>query len=173
MNTPNQKWFNLLIATTALCFSQLSLATPENKHLIQCHIEAPSQIKAGQSIPLKFKLTNQGKQGIAVLKWNTPLEGWFASSFKVTKDDQWVNYTGAMVRRFRPSEQDYVTLLPGKSVEQIANMTEGYDMNTPGHYRVTFNGRLQDVQVIEKDLPLSKQRQLVQINCPMVAVTLQ
>jgi peptidyl-Lys metalloendopeptidase len=154
------------------------LALPLNAHqekntMLQCHVEVPTSVAAGDKIPLKFKLTNTSKQNLMVLKWNTPLEGWFGSSFKVTRDGKWVNYMGAMVKRFRPGISDYAQLAPGKSIEQTVNLAEGYDMKAPGNYKLAFNGRLQDVQTIGKDQPLSKERKLQQLSCNELSITIK
>ncbi|NQZ11621.1 MAG: protease [Algicola sp.] len=151
------------------------LALPANAHqdentMLQCHVEVPATVAVGDKVPLKFKLTNTTKKDLMVLKWNTPLEGWFGSSFKVTKDGKWVNYMGAMVKRFRPSQSDYAELAPGKSIEQTVNLAEGYDMKTPGNYKLMFKGRLQDVQSLGKDQPLSKERKLQQVSCNELTV---
>ncbi len=141
--------------------------------MLECHVEVPATANAGDKIPLKFKLTNSSKQNLMVLKWNTPLEGWFGSSFKVTNDEKWVNYMGAMVKRFRPSESDYAELAPGKSIEQTVNLAEGYDMKTPGNYKLVFKGRLQDVQTIGKGQSLSKDRKLQQLSCKELSITIK
>lgn len=145
----------------------------ENKAMLQCKIEAPVTAKVGGPVELTFTLSNSGEDKLAVLKWNTPFEGWFGQSFNVTRDGQWVAYQGAMVKRFRPSEEDYAELLPGKSLSAKVNMAEGYDMKAPGNYKLVFNGRLQDVQVLSDGKAVAPGINLQSIKCNELTVTLQ
>lgn len=141
--------------------------------MLKCHIEAPAKVLASKSIELTFKLTNEGKEKLAVLKWNTPLEGWFGSSFNVTRDGQWVNYQGAMVKRFRPSESDYIEIAPGKAVTAKVDMAQGYDMKKPGNYKLVFNGRLQDVQVSKPGSGVSSNQKLTSLSCNELIVAVE
>lgn len=161
----------LIMSLLGSCMSLSAWANEGQKTMLKCSIEAPASVKAAAKIPLKFKLTNDAKHKLMVLKWNTPLEGWFGSSFNVTRDGKWVNYTGAMVKRFRPSEEDYATLNPGQSIEQTVNMAEGYDIKSPGNYKLVFNGRLQDVQVIDNNQALSSKRKLHSLSCNELTIT--
>jgi hypothetical protein len=141
--------------------------------MLKCELEAPKTVKLGETVSLTFKLTNISKQPLMVLIWNTPLEGWFGNSFKVTRDSKWVNYMGAMVKRFRPSEDDYAQLAVGASIENKVNLAEGYDMKTAGIYKFVYNGRLQDVQAVSKSEDLSSQRQLRSLQCNDLIITIK
>lgn len=173
MKTKYLKLGSLVLALWVSGMSFSVSAHQEQNAMIQCQIKAPDSVKLGESLPLTFKLTNTSNYKIMLLKWNTPLEGWFASSFNVTRDGKWVNYTGAMVKRFRPSEEDYATLLAGKSIEATVDMAQGYDIKASGNYKFVYHGRLQDVQVLEGDQPLSKNRSLQKVNCNELTIAVQ
>ena len=138
---------------------------------LQCELQAPKAVKLGEAVALKFKLTNTSSDNLLLLRWNTPLEGWFASPFTVTRDGQWVSYQGAMVKRFRPSHEDYVSLGAGKSISNTVNLAEGYQMDKAGVYEFVFNGRLQDVQALASVDELSSKRTMQTLKCETIKVT--
>lgn len=159
------KWFlALLILVCAGTFAGGVMAK-EVSSALQCQLHAPASVKLGEAVTLKFELKNTSKTDVMLLKWNTPLEGWFGSSFNVTRDGKWVNYQGAMVKRFRPSSDDYVAVPAGKSVSNSVNLAEGYQINQAGEYQFVFNGRLQDVQAVASSDELSKKRKLQSLKC--------
>lgn len=161
------KWF---LAPLTLAFEGGVMAKDVSDAL-QCQLQAPTSVKLGEAVTLKFKLKNNSGDDLMLLKWNTPLEGWFGSSFKVTRDGQWVNYQGAMVKRFRPSSDDYVAVPAGKSVSNTVNLAEGYQINQAGEYQFVFNGRLQDVQAVASGSELSAKRKLQSLKCETFKVT--
>ena len=142
--------------------------------MLKCELKAPSEAKLGENVSLNFKLTNTTDKPLKVLKWNTPLEeGWFGSSFNVTRNGDWVNYTGAMVKRFRPSDNDYVAIPPGKSVENSVDLAVGYDLKKAGSYKFVFNGRVQDVQAIAKGEEVSASRKMYKLACDEFSIALK
>lgn len=169
------KWFlaPLILAYAANIMAKESAmaATTNIAKTLQCSLNAPQMVKLGEPVTLKFELKNISKTDVMLLKWNTPLEGWFGSSFNVTRDGKWVNYQGAMVKRFRPSSDDYVALAAGKSISNTVNLAEGYQMNQAGEYQFKFNGRLQDVQAVASADELSKKRTLQSLKCETFKVT--
>jgi len=142
--------------------------------MLKCELKAPNEAKLGGHVSLNFKLTNTGDKPLKVLKWNTPLEeGWFGSSFNVTRNGDWVNYTGAMVKRFRPSDADYIAIAPGKSVENAVDLAIGYDLKKSGNYKFVFNGRVQDVQAVAKDEEVAPSRNMYKLACDEFSIALK
>ncbi|MFT4928529.1 MAG: hypothetical protein ACI8WB_004648 [Phenylobacterium sp.] len=121
------------------------------KSMIECQISAPGKVKLGQEIPMDFTLTNTSGKSLEVLRWNTPLEGWFNRYLTITRDGQRVNYQGPMVKRFRPSQEDYSTLSAGQSTQATVNLAQGYDMAAIGTYKIVYSGRLHDLKVAGKE----------------------
>ncbi len=141
--------------------------------MLDCHIQAPQSVKVGSPIPLTFTLSNRSERTVAVLKWNTPLEGWFGNSFNVTKDGKAVTYQGAMVKRFRPSAEDYAEIKPGQSISAEVDMAQGYDMSASGQYQLSFKGRLQDVQYLNPEQGVEPEIKLHSLSCNTLTVTVQ
>lgn len=159
------KWFlALLILVCAGAFAGGVMAK-DVSNALQCQLHVPTSVKLGEAVTLKFELKNNSADDLMLLKWNTPLEGWFGSSFNVTRGGKWVNYQGAMVKRFRPSSDDYVAIPAGKSISNTVNLAEGYQINQAGEYQFVFNGRLQDVQAVASSDEISKKRKLQSLKC--------
>lgn len=137
----------------------------EQKQMFECHISTPAKVKLGAAIPMAFKLTNVSDHSLNVLKWNTPFEGWFNDYLNITVDGKRVNYNGAMVKRFRPSEDDYSMIKPGQSKQATVNLAEGYDLSSKGVYSLSYSGRLHDVKVINGDKPAGKAPMLYPLQC--------
>ena len=162
---------SLSAACTLLAMSTFSaLGGTANEPMLECHLKAPASVESDKPIPLQFKLINRGEQPLSVLKWNTPLEGWFNNSFDIEVNGQKAQYIGAMVKRFRPGDEDYVEIAPGKSTEGEVDLTQGYDMKTPGMYGVNFKGYMQDVQVLKSGQSRNPQPQFHKIHCNSVTI---
>ncbi|MFT5161756.1 MAG: hypothetical protein ACI9FJ_000322 [Alteromonadaceae bacterium] len=173
----------LLVATLGCSFTALAhhgehdvKGSPDNKEqikMIQCQIEMPAKVKVADKMPLTFTLTNTSGHSVKILKWNTPLEGWFNRYLSVTKDGQHINYSGAMVKRFRPSDEDYISLADGKSEQAIVDLAQGYDMSASGTYRIVYSGRLHDLQVLNGDESVAKGPTLHTLHCNELTLIVQ
>jgi peptidyl-Lys metalloendopeptidase len=53
---------------------------------LECELSVPARLRAGEPVPLSFRLTNRSAQPLAVLTWHTPLEGLLSNALEVTRD---------------------------------------------------------------------------------------
>ncbi len=140
---------------------------------LKCEMSVAPRLRVGEPVEVTFRLGNPTDEKVSVLKWHTPLEGLRNNYLRVTRDGVEVPYAGMMLKRAPPDASDYVTLAPGESATGTVDLTEAYDFQQPGHYRIEFTGELRDVAPKGTTLPRSTgtyQRQ--QVQCPVVETTL-
>jgi peptidyl-Lys metalloendopeptidase len=92
--------------------------------------------EAGQ---VHFNITNTTDQELSFLRYNTPLGGFDAELFSVTRDGEPVTYIGRLALRLGPTPEDWVTLEAGESIDAWIDLFEAYDMRRGGLYVVTFS----------------------------------
>ena len=51
-------------------------------------------------------------------------------------------YLGRVYKRGVPTEDDYITIQPGKTVKQAVDFTEAYDIAEAAHYSVKYKTAL-------------------------------
>ena len=139
----------------------------ETGGILQCRMRVPSQVAAGQAIPLTFELVSRSYKTLYVLPWNTPLEGWLGRSIRVTgADGADIEYTGPQVKRGAPARRDYKVLLPGKRLRAVVDVTQAYSLGRPGRYEIAFDGTLHDVTTRAP----GSSRIPYPLRCPTIAV---
>src|SRR5262245_2973985 len=70
----------------------------------------------GAPLVLEFTLTNRGDRPLAVLDWNTPLEGMVGDAFVIRLDGgDALPYRGPLIKRGDPEREEYVEVAPGKA----------------------------------------------------------
>lgn len=112
---------------------------------IRCELSMPKTVTSTQPAELIFALTNEGKDAVQVLNWQTPFEGVRAPMFDVRRDGVEVEYRGRMVKRAAPSKEAYVELRPGERKEARIDLADGWDVAAPGTYAVSYAAELFDV----------------------------
>ncbi len=138
---------------------------------IGCRMSVAAAVVQGQPVKLQFALTNRGSRAVHVLTWNTPFEGFFGKYLQVTGPAGEVAYEGAMVKRGVPDREDYRRLAPGATISKSINLATAYNLKAPGHYEVTFAGKLQDVATGK--IPRGfEERETLEVACKPVAFTL-
>jgi len=112
-----------------------------------------AQVKESQSSArIVVKITNYSTKEIKILKWNTPLETKLnANIFNVSFNNKSVEYTGKVVKRSKPTEDDYIRFASGEQQSITINLSDYYAMQKEGNYTVTYRG-------IFKYKDLSKQK---------------
>ncbi len=126
-------------------------ATDAARHIdVDCQLSIPARLTRHQSATLTISLRNRSENTIALLKRNTPMEGWLADSLVVEHDGQPRPYIGAMAKRMPPDASEYLRLKPGTSKRFRVPLQRGYDVSAPGRYRVAWSGALMDAQVVTK-----------------------
>ncbi len=115
------------------------------QHPFECRMEAMRPQTAGGPTPIRFQLINRLEKPVAMLRWNTPFEGWRGTILSVSFQGQELPYQGPMVKRGDPVAGDYMTLRAGESQIIGLDISQGYDMSKPGLYTVKVTGGIQDV----------------------------
>jgi peptidyl-Lys metalloendopeptidase len=101
---------------------------------------APEKAVHGPSddVYVNVTLTNTSSTPQYVLKARTPFEGLSAPLFDITRDGAKVAYTGAMVKRAKPTQADYYLLKPGASHTVKVELSALYDMSVSGDYAIRY-----------------------------------
>ncbi|MFC5479810.1 M35 family metallo-endopeptidase [Massilia suwonensis] len=101
---------------------------------------APEKTMHGASddVVVKVTVTNTSSTPQYVLKARTPFEGLSAPLFDVTRDGAKVAYTGALIKRGKPSQADYFVLKPGASHTVKVELSSLYDMSVSGDYAIRY-----------------------------------
>ena len=139
---------------------------------LECVLGVDPQVRAGEPVMVRFRLTNRSKQRLFVLNWHTPLEGLLSGYLRVTRDGAEVPYQGPKVKRGDPEADEYVALAPGASADAEVEASLAYDFRPPGRYLLAFEGRLFDVAEKEAEVPrpLARHRAAA-VRCPAVVTT--
>jgi peptidyl-Lys metalloendopeptidase len=101
---------------------------------------APEKTMHGASddVVVKVTITNTSSTPQYVLKARTPFEGLSAPLFDVTRDGARVAYTGALIKRGKPTQADYYVLKPGASHTVKVELSSLYDMSVSGDYAIHY-----------------------------------
>jgi peptidyl-Lys metalloendopeptidase len=116
-------------------------------------LEAPSSLPNGDTVRLKFILTNDSPEALYVLTWYTPLEGILGEIFRVKRDGQALPYEGPLVMRGNPLPEQYVFLEPGAAASAEVDLATVYDFSQAGEYTIQFlSPRISHVARTKADL---------------------
>jgi peptidyl-Lys metalloendopeptidase len=96
-----------------------------------------NEFRQGTAVSLKYTVTNTESRPVAVLKWNTPLEGDLVGNpFVILQNGAERRFSGVMAMRFNPVASDW-TLIPAKgSVSATVDLASAYDLTAAGDYQV-------------------------------------
>lgn len=93
---------------------------------------------------VRVSLTNESRDSLFVVRWQTPLEGIEANLFEVARNGEPVEYVGKTFKRGAPTADDYLELRAGETRTALVELSAVYDMARPGEYTVQFRGYVQD-----------------------------
>jgi peptidyl-Lys metalloendopeptidase len=110
--------------------------------VVEARLEAAPRTAGAASVA--FTLTNRGDRPVSVLKWQTPLEGIQNDIFLIEHEGKPVPYAGPIVKRGRPTAEDFVTLGPGETASAVVDLGAVYAFPEPGRYEVRYDPKLQD-----------------------------
>lgn len=131
------------VQDTAAAVAATPVADTSSAAVLETVLSAPEKVKAGKPIMVKFTVTNTTDQEQSFCKWHTPFEQrWLNNFFEVTDaKGEPVQYKGAMAKRVSPPPADAYTKVPAKgSVNAEIDLATGYKIETPGTYKVVYNG---------------------------------
>ena len=129
---------NKLLAILLLIFFSHSAKgdTPVNDNSFLCEMFAPAKQQLDHGVYILFTVTNLTDHKLQLLTWYTPFEGFLSDLFIIKSDvgDQ-LKYNGMMVKRVKPSFEDYLILPAKEKVEITLDLTQVYSL-TQGEYTV-------------------------------------
>lgn len=105
---------------------------------LELRLSEPSQKDFGSG-KIVYSLSNTTAAPVQLLRWQTPLDGVDNDLFSVTRNGEPVAYTGRLVKRPAPTEQDYIELKAGQSVSVEVDLSAYYDMGKGGQFTVRYN----------------------------------
>jgi peptidyl-Lys metalloendopeptidase len=141
-------------------------STPPAGPIFECQLRMEPRVVRGKPAVLHFKLTQRSSGPLYVLKWRTPLEGLRGDDYLVSRDGTEIPYVGPMFKRGDPPAKDYLEMQPGVPLEAEVELSNAYDFEKVGHYRVSFRGRLWDVVTSQSEVPRPLDRhQAVPLSC--------
>jgi hypothetical protein len=111
---------------------------------IELALEA-SEYRQGNAVTLKYTVTNHEARPVAVLKWNTPLDGLTGDPFVVLHDGAERRFSGIMALRADPTPSDWVPIPPNGSVNGTVNLASAYDLTAPGEYQIRVRHGFQHI----------------------------
>jgi len=100
-------------------------------------------IKAGDSVKLKFTVYNPTDSVKQFCKWHTPFEP-LISKYLEIKDarGEEAAYQGAMAKRIMPPPaSSYQSINPGDSLSIDVDVLKGYAVKKPGQYSIIYTGQ--------------------------------
>ena len=93
---------------------------------------------ASDDVVVKVTMTNTSSSPQYVLKARTPFDGLSAPLFDITRDGEKVAYTGALIKRGKPTQADYYVLKPGASHTVKVELSALYDLSVSGDYAIQY-----------------------------------
>ncbi len=127
--------------------------------VLTCSLEAVPPYRAGEPVPVRFRLRNRGRLPFAVLNWNTPLEGLLADTFAIRRaGGARLPWNGPTIKRGDPEAEEYVTVAAGGDVTADVDLALGYDIRAAGRYSIGLRLRLHDVAAPGAEIPRPRSR---------------
>lgn len=111
-------------------------------------------------LTVNMSIMNTSDQPVSLFKWQLPSNPLEGSLFRITHHDGTVvNYRGLLVSRIEPSEEDQITLQPGKTLSFQVELRSEYDLSKDGRYNIEYvghqYGRNSNASIVVNSVPLS------------------
>jgi len=122
--------------------------------------ELTTTIKFVEQATINVEITNSAEYGIALLRWNLPLDNRFQSdSFRVLLQGSPVTYIGSIVKYAGPVLDDYVFFAPNETKSFQVALENSYDFSQPGEYDVVMVTDVLDYETadVTKTLPRTQE----------------
>jgi peptidyl-Lys metalloendopeptidase len=137
--TQNSKYLQArqVLALLALIIGLSGLHEASAQAVLSTKLEViKAKVATKDRLDVRFVVTNTSSDPVHVLTWLTPLEPFNSEVFLVTRNGEPVDYIGRLVKRGAPTEEDYVTVAPGKSVSHTLDLAEAYAIYNSGDYKI-------------------------------------
>jgi len=122
--------------------------------------ELTTTIKFVEQATINVEITNSAEYGIALLRWNLPLDNRFQSnSFRVLLQGSPVTYIGSIVKYAGPALDDYVFFAPNETKSYQVALENSYDFSQPGEYDVVMVTDVLDYETAGSTKTLPRNRQ--------------
>ena len=145
------KKISFLFLIPLLTVSALYAANPLSVELL-----LPKQKTSSGAVTIV--MTNTSDKDIRVLTWNTPLEkNLNADIFTIKNNKSTINYVGVLVKRGKPTEEDYLLFKGGEKRAVTVDLPTYYQMEKEGSYTVTYHGSFKQ-KTPSKNKTTSKER---------------
>lgn len=100
-----------------------------------------SKQKAKEGV-ITVNVVNNSEKVLKILAWNTALEKTISANiFQVKHEKKTMTYLGRMVKRGKPTEDDYITLQKHEIRKVEIDLAQYYDMQEAGKYSITYHGQ--------------------------------
>lgn len=101
-----------------------------------------SPVNLRDSLILQFTVYNPTDDTLRFTEYHTPFEG-FMNNFLtiIHRDGQEASYIGPMAKRVMPPvAESFHTVPPGHRMSVSIDLKDGYRLDRPGTYTITYNG---------------------------------
>ncbi len=141
----------------AALLTAVTLAQAAPKQTLDVRLTVPTPVLRGDvDVTVTVTVTNTARHPVNLLKWQLPGDELEGPLFRVTRDDQKVDYLGPLVKRAAPGANDKVKLQPGESLSFQAELTGAYDLSRSGRYAIEYvsRGKHDDDASLKSSAPL-------------------
>jgi peptidyl-Lys metalloendopeptidase len=87
---------------------------------------------------VRFTLSNESREDLYVLSWQTALRGIREDIFDVRRDGKPVPYVGRLYKWATPQAADFVRIPAGGSVSARVELSSAYDISRSGEYSIQY-----------------------------------
>ena len=96
-----------------------------------------SEYKVGEDVNCTVVITNTDSCDYQLLKYDTPLEGFFSDMFQITVGGRTLKYVGNEAKRGDPTDKDWVLVKANCSLQPVTmTLSSVYEINTTGEHTV-------------------------------------
>lgn len=138
MHCKLSRWTCWTLLAALVLVAAPAMAAPRGPRVAVSLEAERSSYGPSTSVDVIFALRNDGPGDVSVLAWKTPLRGFDADLFEVTRDGQPVAYLGKVVHWGEPTADDYLRVPAGEALDISFDLSSQYDMSAPGEYDVRF-----------------------------------
>ncbi len=106
--------------------------------VLSSRIEALPWYSPDEPLTMRFTLQNNSSETLYILKWQLPSDDIDSNILSVQRNGGAVTYTGPLVKRAAPTEEDYLEIAPGGVYSVDFDPSNVYDMTKQGQYSIRF-----------------------------------
>lgn len=131
--------FLTLVLTVAAFLSPGGPARAAGLGDAEVRVEATQPVYGvADAVVVHVTITNPNTTDLRVLRWQTPVDGLQGPLFQVTRDGEAVPYLGVLVKRPAPTEDDYLVIAPGGTLEADVDLSASWSFAAGGRYEVRY-----------------------------------